>query len=405
VIPLVMPTIRSSVVNRVSAFRSVIAFVSLCSFALGAPVLAQSTTKTKDPAGEFFKAEKAVEISLEIGDKEMDSLRKQDRTYVKVKLTEGKDVYKDVGVHLRGSAGSYRPIDDHRPGLTINMDKFVDGQRFHGLDKFHLCNSAQDPSYLSELICGEMMRAAGIPASRIGHAVVTLNGKKRGLYYLKEGYDHQFMKVHFGTSDGNFYDGGFLRDVDQPLQLISGKNDVKDHADLKALVAAANEPDQAKRFEKLEKLLEMDKFISMLVMEVITWDWDGYPLKPNNYRIYHDPKKDKITFIPSGMDQMFAEPNGPILPGFQARIARAVMETKQGKERYIARMEEIIKNVYKPTDLVKRLDEMEKKLQPVITAIDAGAGKDFPNQVARLKQAIPARAKSIEAQLKQLKKK
>jgi spore coat protein CotH len=392
-------------VNPVPVFRPIIALTAISAFAFGAPALAQSTTKTKDPAGEFFKAEKAIEISLEIGPKEMDSLRKQDRTYVKAKLTEGKDAYRDVGVHLRGSAGSYRPIDDFKPGLTINMDKFVDDQRFHGLDKFHVCNSAQDPSYLSELICYELMRDAGIPAARIGHAVLTLNGKKRGLYYLKEGYDHQFMKTRFGTSDGNFYDGGFLRDIDQPLQLLSGKNDVKDHADLKALVAAANERDQAKRFEKLEKLLDMDKFISMLVMEVITWDWDGYPLKPNNYRVYHDPKKDKITFIPSGMDQMFADTNGPILPGFQGRIARAVMETNQGKERYIARMEEIMKTVYKPTERVKRLEEMEKKLQPVITAIDAGAGKDFPSQVARLKQAIPARAKSIEEQLKQLKKK
>jgi spore coat protein H len=25
---------------------------------------------------------------------------------------------------------------------------------FHGMDKFHLANSLQDPSYLSELLCG-----------------------------------------------------------------------------------------------------------------------------------------------------------------------------------------------------------------------------------------------------------
>ena len=37
-----------------------------------------------------------------------------------------------------------------------------------------------------------------------------------------------------------------------------------------------------------------------MVLEAITWDWDGYPMNRNNYRIYHDPEKDKITFIPSG---------------------------------------------------------------------------------------------------------
>jgi spore coat protein CotH len=369
------------------------------------PAVALAQTKPADAVAEFFKAEKVVHIELEIGAKEMDSLRRQDRTYVKAKLTEGKTVYKDVGVHLRGAAGSYRGIDDHKPGLTVNMDKFVDDQSFHGLDKFHLANSVQDPSYLSELICGELMRAAGVPASRVSHAILTLNGKKRGLYYLKEGYDTRFLKAHCGSSDGNFYDGGFLREIDQDPKLISTKNDVKNYAELKALMAAANERDHAKRYEKLEKLLELDKFISYLVLETIMWDWDGYPMKRNNYRVYHDPKKDKITFIPSGMDQMFADTGGTILPHFEGTIARALMETPKGKERYLTRMAEIMKDVYKPTELVKRLDDMLKKIQPELKTVDPGAANDLPNQVNRLKQAIPARAKNVEEQLKRVMKK
>lgn len=368
------------------------------------PAGAQDSTKPKDPVGDFFKARKVQQIEIEIGAKEMDSLRREDRKYVKAKLIEdGKTGYKDIGIHLRGAAGSYRPIDD-KPGLTVNMDKFIDNQNFHGLDKFHLCNSAQDPSYLSEFICGEILRAAGVPAARISHAVVTINGKKKGMYYLKEGYDKHFLNTHFGNHDGNFYDGGFLREIDQPLQLIHTKSDVKNYADLKALISAANERDQAKRFEKLEKLLELDKFISYLVLEAIMWDWDGYPMKRNNYRVYHDPKKDKITFIPSGMDQMFADTNGPILPGYEGIIARVLIETKQGRERYFARMEEIMKTVFKSNELVKRLEEMEKVVQPELAKVDPAAGKDYANQVNRLKQAIPARAKSVEQQLKQIKK-
>lgn len=360
--------------------------------------------KDSDPVSEFFKSAKVVQIDIDISPKEMDALRRAERTYVKCTIKEDGKTYKDVGVHLRGAAGSFRGIDD-KPGLTINMDKFADDQRFHGLDKFHLANSAQDPSYLSELICGELMRAAGVPASRIGHAIVTINGKKKGLYYLKEGYDSHFLKIHFGNNDGNFYDGGFLREIDQPLQLISTKSDVKNYADLKALLAAANEPNHAKRFEKLEKLLELDKFISYLCLESIMWDWDGYPMKRNNYRIYHDPKKDKITFVPSGMDQMFADTNGPLLPGFEGTIARALVETPQGKEKYYARMAQIMKDVYKPTELVKRLDEMTKVLQTAMKPVDANMANDIPNHVNRLKQAIPARAKSVEEQLKRLPKK
>jgi spore coat protein CotH len=284
------------------------------------------------------------------------------------------------------------------------MDKFAKGQVFHGLDKFHLANSVQDPSYLSELICGELFRAAGVPASRVCHAVVTINGRRRGLYYVKEGYDKFFRKRHFENPRGNLYDGGFLRDLDQPLQLLSGKEDVKNHADLKALVAAARERDPQQRYQKMERLLDMDRFVTYLALEVITWDWDGYPMNRNNYRIYHEPKRDKIIFIPSGMDQMFGDPNGPALPGFQGFVARALVETPQGRERYFARMAEILNTVYRPDALVKRLDALQAQVQPVLASIDAGAGRGYPAQVNRLRQAIRQRAVSLEGQLRRLKK-
>jgi len=204
--------------------------------------------------------------------------------------------------------------------------------------------------------------------------------------------------------DGNFYDGGFLRDLDQPLQLVSTKDDVKNHADLKALVAAVREK-PAERFAKIDKLIDMDKFLSFLALEVITWDWDGYPMNRNNYRIYHDPKTNKITFIPSGMDQMFADPNGPILPNFQGFVARALLETPEGKERYLKKMADIMKNVYKTGDLIKRLDDLEKRVQPALASVDANAGRDYKNQVNRLRDGIKVRQKSVDEQLSKMLKK
>src|SRR5205085_4819584 len=121
------------------------------------------------------------------------------------------------------------------------VDKYVEGQRFHGMGKFHLANSVQDPTYLQELICGELFRAAGVPAARVSHTLVTLNGKPRGLYYLKEGYDKYFLKQTFGNRHGNLYDGGFLRDIDQPLILLSSRDDIHGYGDLKKLVLAARE--------------------------------------------------------------------------------------------------------------------------------------------------------------------
>ncbi|MFQ3592210.1 MAG: CotH kinase family protein [Gemmataceae bacterium] len=304
---------------------------------------------------------------------------------------------------MKGAAGSYRGLDD-KPGLTLNMNKHGVQQLFHGMDKWHLANSVQDGTWVHELICGELFRAAGVPASRIGHALVTINGKMKGLYYLKEGYDKQFRRRHFENPTGNFYDGGFLRDIDQPLQLLSGsKGDVANHADLKALVKACQERDRNERFKKVEKLLDMDKFISYLVLESLCCDWDGYPANRNNYRVYHDPKKDKIIFIPSGMDQMFNEPRMGLYQGYNGMVARAVMESEEGKKRYHARMHEILRDVFKPQVIGKRLDALEKELTAALQTYDPGTARDYKNRIRDLKNRIDTRAKHVEAELKKLK--
>lgn len=356
------------------------------------------------PAAErdaFFADGKIPKLFIELGKAEADSLRREPRKYVKATLKDGDRTYTNVGIHVKGAAGSWRGLDD-KPGLTLNMDKFHGGQLYRGMDKFHLANSVQDPSYLSELVCGELCRAAGVPAARIGHAVVTINGRNRGLYYVKEGYDQGFLRRYFKHTHGNFYDGGFVRDIDQPLDRISGRGDVADQKEIKALVAAAREADPKKRFERLEKLLDLDEFISNMVVAAITWDWDSYPFKANNYRVYHDPGRDKIVFIPSGMDQMFGEPNGPVLPGFGGLVARALIDTPEGKKRYFARMREVMKSVYKPEELIKRLDQLEKRVQPVLASVDPAAGRDYKGQVDRLRQAIRQRARSIDEQLKRI---
>ncbi len=357
--------------------------------------------KPLDETDALFNSKTVLTISIELSKESLDSLRRDNRKYVPATLKEGGKVYEKVAIHLRGAAGSSRGIDD-KPGLTLNMDKFVDGQRFHGMDKWHLTNSVQDPSYANELICGELFRDAGVPAARFAHAIIEINGRKRGLYCIKEGYDAQFLKRHFGNSKGNFYDGGFLRDIDQSLDWSSGKKDVPEYSDLKALVAACNENDSKTRFDKISEVLDVERFISYLAMETITDDWDGYARARNNYRIYHDPKRNKIIFIPSGMDQMFRDPNSSIMPGYSGLVARRVIETPEGKKRYLTRLREIMQTVYKPEVRIKRLEELSTRLKTAMTPVDQGAANNVTNDIHRFQEAIRQRQKSIEEQIKRL---
>ena len=61
-----------------------------------------------------------------------------------------------------------------------------------------------------------------------------------------------------------------------------------------------------------------------------------------------------------------------------------------------------MKTVFKPEEMVKRLDELEKRVQPALASVDAGAGRDYKNQVNRLRDGIRQRYKSIDEQMKRM---
>jgi hypothetical protein len=320
----------------------------------------------------------------------MQQLRKEARTYVMATVVEGTRIYTNVGVHLKGAAGSFRPVDD-RPALTLNFDKFAEGQRFHGLDKLHLNNSVQDPSYTTELICGELFLAAGVPAARAAHAVVELNGRSLGLYVLKEGFGKNFLKRHFANPRGNLYDGGFLREITEPMERISGA-EPEGQKEVAALVEACQVQGDAERLAAMSKRLDMDRFLSFIALEMMIHHWDGYLMKKNNYRVYHDPDSDRIVFLPHGMDQMFWQPNAPIFPNPEGLVAAAILNTKEGRARYKARATQLTTNLFLAEPIVKRIREVQARLRPVIASLDPQAATQHDQEIRKVIREVEQRA-------------
>ena len=341
-------------------------------------------------AEDLFTSGRVPHLKIEIAKTNMDSLRRDARKYVPVIVRDGDTVYTNVAVHLKGAAGSFRQVDD-RPALTLNFDKYVEHQKFQGFDKIHLNNSVQDPSYMTELICGELFVAAGVPAARTTHAHVELNGRDLGLYVLKEGFNQTFLRRFFKNTKGNLYDGGFLREITEDLEKDSG-DDVKDHSDLKALARAAQEPDPSARMAALEKVLDMERFISFMALEAIVWDWDGYPMKHNNYRVYHDLDSAKMIFFPHGMDQMFWEPQGTIFPNFEGLVAHAIISTSEGRRRYRERLGTVMTNVYDVAKITNRIAEVHARIRPIV-------GKRLDGTIVDLRNHIVARHDSVAQQL------
>lgn len=349
------------------------------------------------PGEDLFRRDEVLRIRLEISKADMEQLRHEQRKYVRANLIEGNTIYRDIGVHLKGAAGSFRGVDD-RPALTVSFDKFTPDQKFFGLSKIHLNNSVQDPSYMAEHLCGELFRAADVPATRVAFALVEINGRKLGLYVLKEGFTKEFLSLYFKQTSGNLYDGGFIKDITDSLEKDFGSGP-NDHSDLKALVAAAQERDPEKRWVRLNETLDVSRFINFMVMENITWDWDGYPMNLNNYRVYYDVDTKRMVFFPHGTDQMFWEASGPLLGNLQGLVAASIMRTAEGRSLYRHRYTELFTNVFKLTEITNRFNALERRIKQALAPGDTPGPEDFSNQVREFQRKVIARAAGISRQL------
>ena len=258
-------------------------WIFIAVFAVFAPLLPAAVLDADEwaePGAELFTNGPVTTIEIEIPRTGIDSLRREPRLPVLAEVKEGGKVYRDVSVRLKGGEGSFQVVDA-KPGLMLNFTKMDAGQKFHGLKKLMLNNSIQDPSYLNERICGYLFRQAGVPSSRTGHALVVLNGKKLGLYVTKQDFGKDFLKRWFKDASGNLYDINPGREVSEEMRLDFGHGP-SNWLDLKAAAAACEERDPALCWEKLEKTVDMERFLPFFVLETLTWHYDGYSNARNN---------------------------------------------------------------------------------------------------------------------------
>jgi len=200
------------------------------------------------PAHELFTDGKVRTFKISVEEPGLSVLKKNDRSYVRVTISEGTNVFKDVGIHLKGM-GSFRPFNE-KPSFAVKFDKYVPDQEYQSLSKFMLNNSSQDPTYLAEMMATQMYRDAGLPAARVTHAFVEVNGRALGLYVLIEAMNKDFLKQHFRSAKGNLYEA-YLQDIDQKLDQDSGTDTTQ--ADLTNLLAVARITNPVERWPALEQ--------------------------------------------------------------------------------------------------------------------------------------------------------
>lgn len=391
-----MPCLRELLKRNISGLQC-LSLLLLAGF-LGEPssfaeALGQLSSGRFAPGQDLFSDGKVRTFKITVEEPGLSVLNKNDRSYVRATVTEGTNVFKDVGIHLKGM-GSFRPFNE-KPSLAVKFDKYVPDQEYFGLSKIMLNNSSQDPTFLAELIATQMYRDAGLPAPRVTHAFVEVNGRALGLCVLIEAMNKEFLKQYFRNAKGNLYEA-YLQDIDQKLDLDGGTdNSQSDRTNLFAVAMIRN---PSERWSALQEVLNVDGYLSHVALEMFTSHTDGYAMNRNNYRLYHDPADGRFHFLVHGLDWAYANTGLSIDPSKSSSIiTKAVLQTPQGGKLFRERVRQLYTNVF-------RVDVMTNRVNAVVTNLKAAArnpneAKEFENYGAEMRNRIVARAKNIAEQL------
>jgi hypothetical protein len=374
-------------------------------FAAAPPEKPAKEPKDKDKTTAADKAKRRAEIddyftaplkriTIDLKPEAVEQLRAEPRLYVEGKLAEADTEHKHVAIKLKGAEGSFKPIDE-KPAMTLDFDKYKGAERFHGQKKMHLNNANEDASFLREWVAGEIARAAGVPAGRCTHAMVSINGKDKGLYVVRESFTKDFLMSHFGEDKGGLFEGHFCKDLDLELELDSGPDTAREA--LKELLAACEVPDATARWERLSKVLDVDAFAAHLAMEQVLDFWDSYDFNRNNYRLYLH--KGRFRFVLHGMDQVLREPEVSLQREPGSRVGQAFWSCAPGRVLYRKKITEIYEKVLRPKDWSAAVAARADAVQAMMKANGSRKVREFMQQAEALRSDLGKRIESIGEQL------
>ena len=323
-----------------------------------------------------------------------DPLTCEDRPWTRGRLTyenpvTGEDeVYEDVGVRYRGH-NVFAEGGTERHGFKIGMDAFVEDGELHGLRKVNLLGTEGDPTLLHERLATELMREAGVPAPRVTHARLWVDGDYMGVFpNSEEADDKAYLRRAFGDDSGSLYkvkgycgDRADLAYIDEmPASYVgtyepkAGTEEADMTGDLIPFLRCASEPDDAAFRACIDRHIDRPEWLAEIALDTILPDVDGMAGAGQNF-LLHAPEGGPFVVYPWDKDQAFRPDlaNGGVASLFalspawlEGSTPALVDRLRTGfRAEYCATALEVLE-LHDPARLLPRIDTLEQQLAPGI---------------------------------------
>ena len=242
------------------------------------------------------------------------------------------------------------------------------------MQRMTLNNSVQDPSMINTCITLQVFAAAGNPASRCNFATVSVNGKDLGLYVHVEEIKAPFLSRHFNSAGRKPLRGHRQRLHARSTAAPSRRRPTRTPTTgpTSTLVVAALQDPSAAGWADLDRLVDLDRFLSFWATEVLVGHWDGYAGDRNNYWFYREPDG-RFVFLPWGVDDTFHlkdDPNPfdnisdppPSVLALTA-IPNRLYNDDDWRTRYVERLKHLLETAWDEEALLASVDEMAAIVQ------------------------------------------
>lgn len=394
-----------------------------------------------DPRSALFNKNKVYTFHFRISSEdsikmEMEALKEK---YVAAQLNLDGETFGTVGVRYKGSSYSlgncFDTLGNHfqkkecgKVSLKVKFNKFTDSLRLYSMKELNLHSMFSDGSKMRDMISYQMFRDMGIYSPRTSYVKVYVNDVLWGIFVAVEAIDGRFTKARWPESgDGNLYKEAWpiTNDTSYYSDMLETNNDPEDSADVSAMVDlynAINSSTVETFTNNVSSFIDFDYLTRYMAVDRAIKNWDGITgwyysahwLGNHNYFFYQEEDPDgKIWLIPWDLDNTLQR-SDPLIDDAQVAnwnenptscdpvdvFTDSSRVIPSGCDKFISLFaanywnnfvkvgDELLKWVYKPESIIKRIDSYCLLLDTVIKQDPHIEYPVWQNEVSNLKKNI-----------------
>ncbi|WP_064094052.1 CotH kinase family protein [Rossellomorea aquimaris] len=260
---------------------------------------------------------------------------------------------------------------------------FYKPKTFLGAKEWHLNAEYRDPSLIRNKLSLDFFSSIGVCSPKSQHVFLVINGKQEGVYLQLESVDEQFIINRNKAAGSIFYaidgDANFslMSDLDKEVKknLLLGYEqkcgNKEDRNVLEDFIYSINTLLPSEFEKKIEKYIDVDKYLAWLAGVVCTQNYDGFV---HNYSLYVSGETGKIEIIPWDYDATWGrDVNGKAMDydyvriqGFNTLTAR-LLAVNSFRKSYKYLLTSILTNQFTPEFMEPKVNSLHEYIRPYLS--------------------------------------